>query len=48
MRVDAMAQKGEVSFDEECKRLMDICDEFGTKGDKKHAKHEYKVRLNHK
>ena len=26
MRVDAMTEKGEVSFDEECKRLLDLCD----------------------
>ena len=37
MRVEAMKQKGEVSFAEECKRLLDLCDEIGTKGDKKHA-----------
>ena len=38
MHVDAMTKKGEVTFAEECKRLMDLCDEIGTKGDKKHAK----------
>ena len=27
---------------------MDLCDEIGTKGDKKHAKREAKARLNHK
>ena len=48
MRVDAMTEKGEVSFSEECKRLMDICDEIGTKGDKKHSKREAKARLKHK
>ena len=48
MRVEAMTEKGEVSFDEECKRLLDLRDEIGTKGDKKHAKHEAKSRLNHK
>ena len=35
MRVDAMTEKVEVSFAEEYKRLLDICDEIGTKGDKK-------------
>ena len=48
MRVDAMTEKGEVIFDEECKRLLDICDEIGTKGDKKHAKRESKSHPNHK
>ena len=45
MRVDAMTKKGEVSFAEECKRLLDLRDEIGTKGDKKHAKHEAKSRF---
>ena len=48
MRVEATTEKGEVSFAEECKRLMDLCDEIGTKGNKKHAKCESKARLNHK
>ena len=48
MRVDAITKKGEVSFAEECKCLLDICDEIVTKGDKKHAKREAKERLNHK
>ena len=48
MRVDAMNKKGEVIFSEECKRLLDLCDEIGTKGDKKHAKLEAKTRLKHK
>ena len=48
MLVDAMTDKGEVSFSEECKRLMDIRDEIGTKGDKKHAKREAKECLNEK
>ena len=48
MSVDAMTYKGEVSFAEECKSLLDLCDKIGTKGDKKHAKHEAKSRLNHK
>ena len=38
MRVEAMTEKGEVSFAEECKRLLDLRDEIGTKGDKKHEK----------
>ena len=48
MRVESMTDKGEVSFSEECKRLLDLCDEIGTKGDKKHAKHEAKARLKRK
>ena len=48
MRVEAMTQKGELSFPEECKRLLDLRDEIGTKGDKKHAKREAKARLKHK
>ena len=48
MRVDSMTEKGEVIFDEECKRLLDLCDEIGTKGDKKHVKREAKAGLNHK
>ena len=46
--VKAMTEKGEVSFVEECKRLLGLRDEIGTKGDKKHAKREAKARLNHK
>ena len=48
IRVDAMTKKGEVSFAEECKRLLDICDEIVTKGDNKHLKQEAKSRLKHK
>ena len=48
MRVEAMTEKGEVRFAEECKRLMDLCDEIGTKGNKKHAKREAKALLKHK
>ena len=48
MRVEAMTEKGEVIFSEECKRLLDLRDEIGTKGDNKHAKREAKARLNHK
>ena len=48
MRVEAMKEKGKVSFAEEYKRLMDLRDEIGTKGDKKHAKREAKARLKHK
>ena len=47
-RVDSTTDKGEVSFAKECKRLMDIRDEIGTKGDKKHVKHGAKARLKHK
>ena len=42
MLVDAMTEKGVVSFSKECKLLLDLCDEFGTKGNKKHAKREAK------
>ena len=38
MCVEAIKEKGEVSFAEECKRLLDLCDEIGTMGDKKHSK----------
>ena len=48
MRVEAMTEKGEVRFAEECKRLLDLRDEICTKGDKKHAKREAKARLKHK
>ena len=48
MRVEAMIEKGEVSFAKECNRLLDLRDEICTKGDKKHAKREAKERLNHK
>ena len=48
MSVDAMTKKGEVSFAKECKRLLDLCDEIGTKGDKRHAKREAKARLKKK
>ena len=43
-----MTDKGEVSFAEECKRLLDLHDEIGTKGNKKHAKREAKARLKKK
>ena len=42
MRADALTEKGEVRFSEECKILPDLRDEIGTKGDKKHAKCEAK------
>ena len=48
MRVEDMTEKGEVSFSEECKGLLDICDEIGTKGDNKHAKREAKACLKQK
>ena len=48
MRVESMTEKGKVSYAKECKRLLDLRDEIGTKGDKKHAKREAKARLEHK
>ena len=48
IRVDSMTNKGEVRFAEECNHLLDLCDEIGTKGDKKHEKLEDKARLKHK
>ena len=48
MPVEAMTEKGEVIFAEECKRLLYLRDEIGTKGNKKHAKREAKSRLKHK
>ena len=48
MHVEAMTEKREVSFAEECKRLLDLFDAIGTKGDKKYAKREDKARLKHK
>ena len=49
MRVDSMNENnGEVITSEECKRLLDLCDKIGTKGDKKHKKHETKSLLKYK
>ena len=48
MHVEAMTEKGEGSFSKECKRLLDLRDEIGTKGDKKHANREAKSYLNNK
>ena len=48
MHVDAMTEKREVRFAKECKRLLDISDEVGTKGNKKHVKRESKSHLKHK
>ena len=48
MCFDAMTKKGEVSFAEEFQHLLDVCDEMGTKGNRKHAKREAKSRLKHK
>ena len=48
VRAEAMTEKGEVSFAEECKRLLDLFGVIGNKGDKKHVKCEAKARLNHK
>ena len=47
MRVNDMNEKAEVSFAKACKHLLHICDEIGTKGDKKHAQREAKAHLNH-
>ena len=43
-----MTEKGEVIFAKECKRLLDICDEIGTKGNNKHEKRKAKAHLKHK
>ena len=48
MRVNAMTEKGEVSFAKECNSLLNIFDEIGTKGDKKYVKRKAKARLKHK
>ena len=48
MSVDAMTNKGEVIFAKEWKSLLDLSDEIGTKGDKKHAKREAIERLKQK
>ena len=48
MCVDSTTNKAEVSFSEECKRLLGICDDIGTKGDKKHTKFEAKARIKHR
>ena len=45
--VDVLTKKSEVIFDKECKRLLGLGDEIGTKGDNKHAKCEDKARLKH-
>ena len=48
MRVEAMTEKGQVRFDKEYKRLLDLRDEIGTKSNNKHIKREDKARLKHK
>ena len=48
MSVDSMTKKGEVIFAGECKPLLDLRDDIGTKGNKKHAKREANARLKHK
>ena len=48
MHVHDMTEKGKVRFAAECKRLLGLRDEIGTKGDKKHAKCEAKARLKQK
>ena len=45
MRVEAMTEKGEVSFAKECKSLLDLREDIGTKSDKKNEKCEAKARL---
>ena len=48
MRVDAMTKKGEVILSKEWKPILELCDENGTKGNKKKTKREAKSRLKHK
>ena len=48
MHVDAMTEKVKVSVALECKHLLDLQDEIGNKGDRKHAKQESEARLKHK
>ena len=43
-----MTKKVEVSFAGECKILLDISDDIGTKGDKKYSKREAKAHLKNK
>ena len=43
-----MTEKGELSFAKEFKRLLDLSDEIGTKGNKKHATREAIAHLKHK
>eukprot|EP00978_Attheya_sp_CCMP212_P017892 scaffold48234_cov60-Attheya_sp.AAC.6 len=45
MLIHSMTEKGEVSFADECMRLLLNRDRVGTTGDKKHAKREAKARL---
>ena len=48
MLVEAMTEKREVIFAKEFKRLLDICDEIGTKDDNQYAKCEANALLKHK
>ena len=48
MHVNSMTRKVEVIFSKECKGLLDLRGEIGTKGDKKQAKREAKARLKHR
>ena len=48
MCFDAITKKVEVIFSKECKHLLYLCDEIGTKVDNKHVKLEAKARLKHK
>eukprot|EP00978_Attheya_sp_CCMP212_P009286 scaffold21956_cov70-Attheya_sp.AAC.2 len=45
MLIHSMTEKGEVSFADECMRLLLHRDRVGTTGDKKHAKREVKARI---
>jgi hypothetical protein len=45
MQINSMTEKGDVSFADECRRLLINRDKVGTTGDKKHAKREAKARL---
>jgi hypothetical protein len=45
MNIHSMTEQGEVSFADECMRLLLNRDTIGTTGDKKHAKREAKARL---
>ena len=48
MCVNPMTKKVEVSFAEECRRLLDLHDEVDTEDDKKNVKREAKASLKQK
>ena len=48
MHVEAMTEKGKLSFAKECNRLLNLRDEIGTKVDKKHTKREAKANFKQK